>query len=148
MTEGRRTAGASRVAAPARPSRRGGKALLFLLVVLSLFGLGAAHAHEVIDADQVKAALAAADAAITRVKSAAGSATEAEAKLALGLVQVETTDIINRDLSAHSGRLSFNGDSLQKALAQRDLSPAFDETIGRYRLPRTALEEALRLSLP
>ena len=61
-------------------------------------------------------------------------------------MQVETTDILNRDLAAHSGRLSFNGDSLQKSLAQHSLSPPFDDTIGRYRLPRATLEEALRLS--
>ena len=35
---------------------------------------------------------------------------------------------------------------LQKALAQRDLAPRFDEAIGRYRVPRTPLEDALRLS--
>ena len=52
----------------------------------------------------------------------------------------------NRDLAAHSGWLSFNGDSLQKSLAQRNLSPPFDDTIGRYRLPRATLEDALRLS--
>ena len=57
-----------------------------------------------------------------------------------------STDILNRDLAAHSGRLGFNGELLQKALAQRDLSPRFDIAIGRYRLPRAMFEEALRLS--
>ena len=91
---------------------------MFLLVFLSLFGPRTPSAHEVIPAEQVDAVLDAADAANARVKSAAGSAAEGEAKLALGLVQVETTDILNRDLAAHSGRLSFNGNSLQKALAR------------------------------
>ena len=77
---------------------------------LLLFGPRAPSAHEVIDAEQVRAALAAVEAADVRAKNAAGSATEGEAKLALGLVQVETTDILNRDLAAHSGRLSFNGE--------------------------------------
>jgi hypothetical protein len=100
----------------------------------------------VIDTDQVNAVLAAADSAAAHVKTTAGTAREGEAKLALGLAQVEATDILNRDLAAHSGRLSFNGDSLQKSLAQRNLSPPFDDTIGRYRLPRATIEEALRLS--
>jgi hypothetical protein len=142
MTDGRPQSGASRVAAFWRRA-----AILLLLVALfSLFGVRAPSAHEVIPAEQVDAVLAAADAAAARVKSTAGSATEGEAKLALGLVQVESTDILNRDLAAHSGRLGFNGELLQKALAQRDLSPRFDDAIGRYRLPRAMLEEALRLS--
>ena len=91
----------------------------------------------------MRAALAAVDAADARAKSAADPSAEGEAKLALGLVQVETTDILNRDLAARSGRLSFNGDLLQKSLAQRNLSPPFDDTIGRYRLPRATLEDAL-----
>ena len=127
-------------------SLRAVRAVLFLVVFLSLFGPRAPSAHETVDAERVNIVLAAADAAGARVKSAGGSATEAEAELALGLVQVEATDILNRDLAAHSGRLSFNGESLQKALAQRDLAPRFDDAIRRYRLPRAALEEALRLS--
>jgi hypothetical protein len=145
MIEGRPTAGASHRAPLRKLACRGGRALLLLLVFGTL-GPRAPSAHEVIDAEQVRAALAAVDAADVRAKAAAGSATEGEAKLTLGLVQVETTDILNRDLAAHSGRLSFNGDSLQKALAQRGLSSPFDDTIGRYRLPRAAIEEALRLS--
>ena len=145
MTDRRPTTEAIRAAAAGKFSRCASGVLLFLLV-FSLFGPRAARAHEVVDAEQVRAALAAVDAADARARNAAGSATEGEAKLALGLVQVETTDILNRDLAAHSGRLSFNGDSLQKALAQRNLSPPFDDTIGRYRLPRAPLEDALRLS--
>ena len=145
MTKGGRTASTFRGAASLKFPRHAARALLFLLALL-LFGPRAPSAHEVIDAEQVRAALAAVEAADVRAKNAAGSATEGEAKLALGLVQVETTDMLNRDLAAHSGRLSFNGDSSQKSLAQRSLSPPFDDTIGRYRLPRATLEEALRLS--
>ncbi len=146
MTEGRPTAGASRSIAAWKTPRRTGGAFLFSLLVLLLSGSSPPSAHEVIDAEQVRAALAAVDAADARAKNTTGSGAEGEAKLALGLVQVEATEILNRDLAAHSGRLSFNGDSLQKALAQRSLSPAFDDTIGRYRLPRATIEEALRLS--
>jgi hypothetical protein len=145
MTDGSPTAGASHGAPLRKLARRGGPVLALLLVFGSL-GPRAPNAHEVIDGEQVRVTLAAVDTADVRANAAAGSATEGEAKLALGLVQVETTDILNRDLAAHSGRLSFNGDSLQKALAQRGLSPPFDDTIGRYRLPRAAIEEALRLS--
>ena len=145
MTKGGRTASTFRGAASWKFPRHAARAFLFLLVLFS-FGPRALSAHEVIDAEQVRAALAAIEAADVRAKNAAGSATEGEAKLALGLVQVETTDILNRDLAAHSGRLSFNGDALQKSLAQRNMSPPFDDTIGRYRLPRAMLEDALRLS--
>jgi hypothetical protein len=145
MTDGGPTAGASRGAASWRSPRHAARAFLFLLV-LSLFGPRAPSAHEVVDAEQVSAALAAVDATDARAKNAAGAAAEGDAKLALGLAQVETTEILNRDLAAHSGRLSFNGDLLQKSLAQRNLSPSFDETIGRYRLPRAAIEDALRLA--
>ena len=145
MTDGHPTAGVSGSMASWRFPRHAGRTFVFLLV-LSLFGPRALSAHEVVDAEQVRAARAAVDATNARAKHAAGSATEGDAKLALGLAQVETTDILNRDLAAHSGRLSFNGDLLQKSLAQRNLSPFFDETIGRYRLPRATLEDALRLS--
>jgi len=146
MTKGGRTASTFRGAASWKLPRHAGRAFVFLAAFLSLFSPRSPSAHEVIDGEQVRAALAAVEAADVRAKNAAGSATEGEAKLALGLVQVKTTEILNRDLAAHSGRLSFNGDSLQKSLAQRNLSPAFDDTIGRYRLPRATLEDALRLS--
>jgi hypothetical protein len=62
------------------------------------------------------------------------------------MVLVEVTDVLNRDLAAHSGRLTVNAELLVKALAQRNTAPRFDDAIGRYRLPRTPLEDALRLS--
>jgi len=120
-------------------------------LVLALFLLCAVDdrplaAHETIDADRVNQILAAADQAAANVKTAAGLGTEGETRFALGLVLVDATETLNRDLAAHSGRLTFNAEHLLKSLAQRDLAPRFDEAIGRYRLPRTPLEEALRLS--
>ena len=51
----------------------------------------------------------------------------------------------NRDLAAHNGALTFHGELLQKELDQRHMAPAFDGEIGRFRLPRRALEQALSL---
>jgi hypothetical protein len=115
-------------------------------MVLSLCSPRAGGAHETIDADRANAILAATDAAAARAKSAAGSLSEAEALFGLGIVQVEATATLNRDLAAHSGRLTFNGESLAKALDQRHLAPRFDDAIGRFRLPTAALEQALRLA--
>jgi hypothetical protein len=127
--------------------RRSGMALAFLVLVLSVFGPRSPGAHETIDADRVNAILAATDAAAARLKSVAGSAVKGEAMFALGMVQAEATAVLNRDLAAHSGHLTFNGQSLQKALAQRNLAPRFDDAIGRYRLPTASLEQSLHLSL-
>ena len=80
MTDGLPTAGVSRSVASWRFPRRDARTFLFLLV-LSLFGPRALSAHEVIDAEQVRAALAAVDATNARAKHAAGSATEGDAKL-------------------------------------------------------------------
>ncbi len=114
-------------------------------MVLFLCSPRTGAAHETIDTERVNAILAATDAAASRAKSAAGSPTEAEAMFALGMMQVEATATLNRDLAAHSGRLTFNGELLRKALDQRHLAPRFDEAIGRYRLPTASLEQALRL---
>jgi hypothetical protein len=126
--------------------RRRGMAVVLLALFLSVFDPRSPGAHETIDTERVNAILAATDAAESRFKSASGSGSAGEAMFALGMVQVEATDVLNRDLAAHSGRLTFNGETLQKALAQRTLAPRFDDAIGRYRLPTTSLEEALRLS--
>jgi hypothetical protein len=104
-----------------------------------------AGAHETIDIAQVNAILAATDAADARLKTATKEQ-QAEAAFALGMSQVEATAVLNRDLAAHSGRLTFNAETLQKELAKRSLAPDFDEAIGRYRLPTAALERALRLA--
>ena len=121
-------------------------ALAICAALFTAFGPRMPAAHETIDAERANAILAAADAAATRAKSAIGSRWEAEALFALGMVQVEATVTLNRDLAAHSGHLTFNGDSLQKALELRNLSPRFDGVIGRYRLPTVSLERALHLA--
>jgi hypothetical protein len=143
MTDRTRTAGLAS-AASCKALRRTAPAVFAL--VLTVLGPRVPAAHEIIDTEQVNAIVAAADAAASRAKSAAGSPSEAEAMFVLGMMQVEATAVINRDLAAHSGQLTFNGDLLQKALDQRHLAPRFDDAIGRYRLPTAALEAALRLA--
>jgi hypothetical protein len=121
-------------------------ALALSAALFTAAGLGVSAAHETIDAERVNVILAAADVAAIRAKSAAESSSEAEALFALGMVEVEATATLNRDLAAHSGHLTFNGDLLQKALEQRGLNPRFDDAIGRYRLPTVSLERALHLA--
>jgi hypothetical protein len=120
--------------------------LVLLALFFSLFGARPPGAHETIDIDRANALLAAAEEASARTKTVAGPGPEGEARFALGAVLVEVTDVLNRDLAAHSGHLEVNAALLQEALAARDLAPRFDEVIGRYRTPRAPLEEALRLS--
>jgi hypothetical protein len=116
------------------------------VLVLSALGGRPLGAHETIDEEKANALVAAAEGAAAAVRAAAGPSAEGEAQFALGAVLIEVTDVLNRDLAAHSGRLTFNAEHLQKALARRDLAPRLDEAIGRYRLPRGPLEGALRLS--
>jgi hypothetical protein len=147
MTERGRPIGSGHVTIAWKPlRRRSGVALTLFVMVLSLCSPRSPAAHETIDTERANAILAATDTAAARVKNAAGSPPEAEAMFALGMVQVEATAILNRDLAAHSGRLTFNGESLEKALDQRHLAPRFDDVIGRYRLPTVSLERALRLA--
>jgi hypothetical protein len=121
-------------------------ALVLLALLVSIFAIARLEAHETIDTQQANALLAAADAATADAKTAAGSRGEGEARFALGMALVEATDILNRDLAAHNGRLAFNAEHLLKALAQRDLAPRFDQAIGRYRAPIGPLEQARRLA--
>ena len=146
MSERGRTAGFRDAAMAPKPQRRAGAGIALLVGLLCVCGSRSAAAHETIDKERANAILAATESAAARVKSAAGSPTEAEALFALGTVQVEATAMLNRDLAAHSGRLTFNGESLQKALEQRNLGPRFDDAIGRYRLPTASLEQALHLA--
>jgi hypothetical protein len=125
--------------------RPGPKAILSALI-LSVLSAGTLVAHETIDIERANALVAAADEAIALTKTAAGPGPGGETRFALGTVLVEATDILNRDLAAHSGRLTVNAELMLQALAQRDLAPRLDEAIGRYRLPTTPLEEAIRLS--
>ncbi len=124
--------------------RAPGVVLLAVLVVA--FGTRLVLAHDTIELDKVNALGAAADAASAQAKAADGPAAEGQARFALGAVLIEATDVLNRDLAAHTGRLTVNAKLLEQALAQRGLAPPFDQTIGRYRLPRRPLEEALRLA--
>ena len=121
--------------------------LRFIILALLLFTVGShTGAHETIDIDKVNDTVAANDEATARVSAAHDPGPKGEAQFALGMVLVEVTDVLNRDLAAHSGRLTVNAELLVKALAQRNTAPRFDDAIGRYRLPRTPLEDALRLS--
>jgi hypothetical protein len=117
-----------------------------LVLLFSAVGSCLLSAHETIDVERANALLAAAEEAAARVKAVAGPGPEGNARFALGMVLVEATDVLNRDLAAHSGQLSVNAELMLKALAQRNLAPRLDEAIGRYRAPRTPLEQALRLS--
>jgi len=119
--------------------------VLFVLLFLTL-GARTLVAHDLIDIERANALVSAADEEVARAKTASGPGPEGRARFALGMVLVEATNILNRDLAAHSGRLTVNAELLLKPLVQRDLAPRLDDTIGRYRLPRTPLEEAIRLS--
>jgi hypothetical protein len=103
-------------------------------------------AHDIIDTDQANALVAAVDAAATRSRAAAGSDAEGEAQFALGMALADVTDVLNRDLAAHPGRPTVNAELVLTALAQRGNAPRLDDTIGRYRLPKTPFEEAVRLA--
>lgn len=119
---------------------------IWSVLVFSVLSTGTLVAHETIDIENVNALVAAADEAVVLTKTTAGAGPGGEARFTLGTVLVEATDILNRDLAAHSGRLTVNAELMLQALAKRNLAPRFDETIGRYRLPTTPLEEAIRLS--
>lgn len=116
-------------------------------VLVSLSMPRSLQAHDIIDEERMNAILAAGEAATAQLTDAATAPSQGKAELALGMVEVEATDTLNRDLAAHSGHLTFNGEVLQKALAQRALAPRFDEAIGRYRLPTAALTAALGFPL-
>jgi hypothetical protein len=134
------------IAGRSRKARRH-PCLRFIILALLLFSVGSrAGAHETIDIDKVNDTVAANDEATARVSAAHDPGPKGEAQFALGMVLLEVTDVLNRDLAAHSGRLTVNAELLAKALAQRNTAPRFDDAIGRYRLPRTPLEDALRLS--
>ena len=120
--------------------------LVLLVVLFHAFGTHPLRAHDIIDTDQANDLVAAAAAAAARVKTAAGSGAEGEARFALGMALAEATAVLNRDLAAHNGRLTVNAELVLKSLAQRDMAPAFDEAIGRYRLPRAPLTDAVRLA--
>jgi hypothetical protein len=119
---------------------------IWSVLVFCVLSAGTLIAHETTDIENVNALVAAADEAVALTKTAAGPRPGGEARFTLGTVLVEATDILNRDLAAHSGRLTVNAELMLQALAKRELAPRFDGAIGRYRLPTTPLEEAIRLS--
>ena len=119
--------------------------ILFVLLFLTV-GARTLVAHDVIDIEQANALVSAADEDVALAKTAPGPGPEGMARFALGMVLVEATNLLNRDFAAHSGRLTVNGELMLKPLVQRGLAPRLDDAIGRYRLPRTPLEEAIRLS--
>jgi len=132
-----------------RPMRRSRWAWPWFVVLVVLFGAIGVHppsAHDIIDTDKANDLVAAAEAAAARVKIATGSSAEGEARFALGMALAEATVVLNRDLAAHNGRLTVNAELVLKSLAQRDMAPAFDDAIGRYRLPRVSLTDAVRLA--
>jgi hypothetical protein len=139
-------AGASPQPRPIRRSRRAWPWFVLLVALFHAIGAYPPSAHDIIDIDKANDLVAAADAAAARVKTAAGSSAEGEARFVLGMAQAEATAVLNRDLAAHNGRLTVNAELVLKSLAQRDMAPAFDDAIGRYRLPRVSLTDAVRLA--
>jgi hypothetical protein len=117
--------------------------LLGLLLAMTIAG---ADAHDTIDIDKANELVAAADSAADRALKASHQGNEGEMLFSLGTVLVEATDLLNRDMAAHSGQLTVNGQLLLKGFAQRNLAPHFDQALNRYLLPREQLREAIRLA--
>ena len=88
-----------------------------------------ALAHEIIDLDRANKLVAVADSAADRARKASGRASEGEMLFSLGEALIEATDLLNRDMAAHSGQLTLNGQLLLKGFAQRNLAPHFDEAL-------------------
>jgi hypothetical protein len=107
--------------------------------------IAGAAAHEIIDLDKANELVAAADSTAERVRKASGRGAEGEMLFSLGAVLIEATDLLNRDLAAHGGQLTLNGQLLLKGLAQRNVAPHFDEALTRYLLPKQQLQEAIRV---
>jgi hypothetical protein len=145
--EARSTNASLFVAWQRRMARRGVRRghVVFALLLFAL-AMHAAVAHETIDVDKVNELVTASDKAVARAAAADDPGSKSDAQFALGMVLVEVTDTLNRDLAAHSGRLTVNGELLMKTVAQQNTAPQFDKTIGRYRQPKASLEEALRLA--
>jgi hypothetical protein len=120
---------------------------LRLLVGLSLvMAVAGAAAHEIINLDRANELVAAADSAAERAGKASDQGTKGEMLFLLGAVLIEATDLLNRDMAAHNGELTLNGQLLLKGFAQRGLAPHFDEALNRYLLPRQQLQEAIHLA--
>ena len=124
---------------------RKGRVLRLLVCFFLATALATAAAHEIIDLDKANELVAAIDSAADGVRKASNQAAEGEMLFSLGAVLINATDLLNRDVAAHSGQLTLNGQILLKGLAQRNLAPQFDEGLNRYLLPRQQLQEAIHL---
>ena len=122
--------------------------LISTISATALFAIAVAGAaaHEIIDLDRANELVAAADSAVERERKASDQETRGGTLYSLGEVLVEATDLLNRDLAAHSGELTLNGQLLLRGFAQRHLAPHFDEVLKRYLLPRQPLQEAIRIA--
>lgn len=123
-----------------------GGALPLLVGLFLVMAIARAAAHETIDLDKANELVAAADSEADLVRKASGQGTEGEMLFSLGAVLIEATDLLNRDMAAHSGQLTLNGQLLLKGFAQRNLALHFDEVLNRYLLPRQQLQKAIRLA--
>jgi len=121
-----------------------GGVLPLLVGPFLVMAIAGAAAHEIIDLDRANELIAAADSAADRVRKASDQGTEGETLFSLGAVLIEATDLLNRDMAAHRGQLTLNGQLLLKGFAQRKLAPHFDEALNRYLLPKQQLQEAIR----
>ena len=121
--------------------------VLGLLVGLFLAAaVAGAAAHEIVDLNKANELVAAAASAVDRESKASDQGTRVGTLYSLGAVLVEATDLLNRDLAAHSGELTLNGQLLLNGFARRNLAPQFDEALKRYLLPRQLLQEAIRIA--
>src|ERR1700722_3257699 len=117
--------------------------LVGLFLVMAIAG---AAPHDTTDFDKANELFCAADSAADRVRKASDQGTEGETLFSFGAVLIEATDLLNRDMAAHSGQLTLNGQLLLKGFAQRNLAPQFDEALNRYLLPKQQLQEAIRVA--
>jgi hypothetical protein len=123
-----------------------GGALPLLVGLFLVVATAGAAGHETIDLDKANELVAAAGSAAERVRRAYDQETEGETLFSLGAVLIEATDLLNRDMAAHSGQLTLSGQLLLKGFAQRNLAPQFDEALNRYLLPKQQLQEAIRVA--
>jgi hypothetical protein len=130
----------------ATPAGSRGNVLPLLVGFFFATAVTGATAHETIDLDKANELVAAADWAVDRERKASNQETRGGTLYSLGAVLVEATDLLNRDMAAHSGQLTLNGQLLLKGFAQRNLAPQFDEALKRYLLPRQQLQEAIRIA--
>jgi hypothetical protein len=134
------------MSAIAVPAWSRGCFLPFLVGLFLATAVAGTAAHETIDLDKANELVAAADSAADRKGKASDQGAKGRSLYSLGAILVEATDLLNRDLAAHSGQLTLNGQLLLKGFAQLNLAPRFDEALKRYLLPRQQLQEAIRLA--